>query len=502
MKKVCKPMDIPGIKACRNNRGYIVVFMSLILLVLMIIVTAVLEIAKLDSGKTKAAAALSTTESDMLAKYQKLCFERYHLLVCDLSDGGKGEAATEEMMKNHLQENLGDELTVDDIAFAGQEYFLEDDYAEFKKQISDQAYYQAALAAVNAIETKTGGQDEPVDHDTIQEMDDDVDNTKEVRELEGMEEEEEAEKSGTELVEKTVDSDVEDPRETLKTFTASGIPALIQPNELIFSNNQISQEDDIPSETCDSSVFSDINTDFDNYTTLKSDTTKENGWGQSLVNYGEAIAYASSVFNCATDVKYDDTYLNLELEYLVGGKPNDADNYESVVRQMIALRLGPNFAYLLTDAEKMASLEALSTAICAAAPFLQPACKYLLAGCWAYFESVLDVYYLLRGKKIPYFKDWNSWMTDLEHLGQFQDAECKEDEDGMSYKDYLMILIALHGNTIYPRMLDLIQLNVRQKDIEGGDPNFKFENTVTAFGMDATVSMGESSFYLHEEAGY
>ena len=187
MKKVCKPMDIPGIKACRNNRGYIVVFMSLILLVLMIIVTAVLEIAKLDSGKTKAAAALSTTESDMLAKYQKLCFERYHLLVCDLSDGGKGEAATEEMMKNHLQENLGDELTVDDIAFAGQEYFLEDDYAEFKKQISDQAYYQAALAAVNAIETKTGGQDEPVDHDTIQEMDDDVDNTKEVRELEGME---------------------------------------------------------------------------------------------------------------------------------------------------------------------------------------------------------------------------------------------------------------------------------------------------------------------------
>ena len=95
MKKVCKPMDIPGIKACRNNRGYIVVFMSLILLVLMIIVTAVLEIAKLDSGKTKAAAALSTTESDMLAKYQKLCFERYHLLVCDLSDGGKGDAATE-----------------------------------------------------------------------------------------------------------------------------------------------------------------------------------------------------------------------------------------------------------------------------------------------------------------------------------------------------------------------------------------------------------------------
>lgn len=512
----------------KNDRGYITVFLSLILCVMMIVVTAVLTIADYKHGSTKAEAALSSAESDTLARYQKMCFDRYHLLICDITDGGCGEGASEERIMKLMQENLGDSFDVQEIALSGMEKFAANDYESFKHQIKDNSGYEAAGFAVDKIKEKTSDNDEPLNHGDIQNMENDIDNEKETRELEQMEKAEQGNLQTSESdkrkisdvnikaddykygIVKTNESDgaaeykkndIEDPRDVLKSIKSAGIPDLIKPKNIRFSPDSIKGED-LPSDKVNQNHFKDVDTEFDDYDSMKKDLTSKNGWGNALSDHAEAIAYAADSFNCLTDQKYDDTYLNMELEYLACGEKTDSENYAMAVRGIIAIRLGINFSYLITDVKKMAELDSISLAICSAAPFSQPVVKYLLAGCWSYCESISDAYYLVHGKNLPYLKTEETWMTDLEHLGEIGNSDIKENENGMSYKDYLMILVSLHPKMIYPRMLDLIQLNVRKKGTEGGDEKFLIKNAVTAFGIDAEIKYKKKKIYLHEETGY
>ena len=93
-----------------------------------------------------------------------------------------------------------------------------------------------------------------------------------------------------------------------------------------------------------------------------------------------------------------------------------------------------------------------------------------------------------------------SARISLADLNAF--AEDSDGEEGLDYKEYLMILLALEGDSIYYRMLDLMQLNVNNQGTDYTDPTFRMENAITAFGVNADVSYGGTQFKLHEEAGY
>ena len=228
---------------------------------------------------------------------------------------------------------------------------------------------------------------------------------------------------------------------------------------------------------------------------------KGSGWLEGLAAGGEALAYAHGMFNSLTEKRNDDTVLNLELEYIIAGKETDAENYKKVINQIIAIRFACNFAYILTDAEKMAEVNTLAITLTIFFPFMQPVVKYLLAGCWAYVEGVADAFALVRGKKIPYIKSRESWKTSLDGISKLaevadKDSGCDE-ESGMDYNDYLMILMALHMDTAYLRMLDIMQVNAAQQT-----PGFSMREAAVALGADAEVSYKEGHFTLHSEDGY
>ena len=210
------------------------------------------------------------------------------------------------------------------------------------------------------------------------------------------------------------------------------------------------------------------------------------------------MVYAKGVFNCATNLTVNEgTVFDFELEYIICGDKSDYKNLNKTVKRLIALRLPIDFTYLLTDTSRMARVKSIAASISASTGVPYSVVKYLISGCWAYVESVADVKLLLKGKKLPFDKSGSNWLTDIDNLGGSLDDADFEDEAGMDYEDYLMILMALNMDTAYLRMLDLMQLNARQIY-----PDFKMENAAVGLTAEVSLIYDGSEFDYRISGGY
>ena len=506
-------------------RGYVTIFVTLLLAVVLAIVTVVLYVSERSYAETKAATSLCSANSSELANYNRMIFDRYHILLFDKNASGQGEGAIEQSIEDSLKYDLGDKFTVDSVELSGTTGITDFNCYEFKRQIKENFLYDAIDYSVEEIISKTGQCDTPVSDETKQEIDADiVEEQEEIEEAqkeeEAQEESETAQKESEEVQEENEASQgkneedsvqkteqktkisVTDPRDTLKTYTDAGLSILLFPADGELSLN-VADMSTLPSNGYTSVMLKSVKTDFQDYDQMMLDSTLADGWYTSLITEAESIVYASRYFNCLTDKKYDDTFFNLELEYLIGGKNTDGGNFKSVVDELLLLRFVMNFAYIVTDPDKLTTCETTAAILCLLAPTMQPIVKYLIAGCWAYIEAVLDVYMLVNGHKVMFLKTKETWRSTYESLGSLDTfAEDSDGEEGLDYKEYLMILLAFHGDSIYYRMLDLMQLNVNTPGTEHYDPTFRMDNAVTAFGVNADVSYEGSEFNLHEEAGY
>ena len=489
-----------------NNRGYVAVFISLVLVVMLVVALAVIRISNQSYARTKATTSLSSAMSSELANYDRYIFDRYHILMMDKNANGSGEGSLEQAVQDTLEYNLGEEFSINSVELAGTTGVLDDECSEFKRQIRQNFKYEVAEYSIDKIMEKTNGKDDPVNQETIDDIDSQI--SSEQAEIEGKQENTEESNSGEDKKEdgksdkkKSKKKKEEDPRKTLKKYTDAGIATLILPSDAELSDSTIDKSS-LPSKAISDNKIESIRTDFEDMDKMELDSTGANGWSGSLVTDTEAITYAGQYFNCLTDKRYDDTYLNLEMEYILAGEESDGENYKQVVDQILLVRFGFNTAYILTDMTKMARCEALAASICVGVPVMEPVVKFLLAGCWAYIESVADVYRLVRNHKVPYLKTAETWMTDFNSLANLESVAdgSTDDEQGLGYKEYIMILMALKGKVKYYRMLDLMQLNANKNS--ESSYQIKIENCITAFGIDAEIGYDGRTFELHEEAGY
>ncbi len=490
-----------------KDRGYVTIFLSLMLIVMLIVVTAVLKIMDDSSAETKVVTATSSAMSSELANYNRVIFDRYHILLLDKNASGLGEGALEADMENLLRTNLGDGYTVNSVQLSETAGMMDNDLSEFKYQIKDNFKYEALSYTVDKLIEKTGGSDDPVDDEDIADIEQDISVGQQEMSSEdsGSTEEDTAEETAEAT--DASSAEVTDPRDTLKTYTDAGIASILLPADVTLSGNTISssgQLGELPSAGRSVFSFGEMDTDFQNLSQMELDTEKSNGWGSSLLTNMEAVMYGAECFGCLTEPKYDDTYLNLEMEYIIAGEDSDGANYKKVVNEILVIRFGFNFAYLLTDQTKQEECEVLATALCVEFPPAKYVVKYLLMGCWSYIESIMDVYMLLRGHSVPFWKNKTNWITDFESLAHLSEleAEATDDESGLNYKEYLMILMAFQGENMYYRMLDLIQLNVSETDIQGADETFRMKNAITAFGADVSVTYKGKDINVHEDSGY
>ena len=416
-----------------------------------------------------------------------------------------------------MEYTLGSGFTVKDVVLSDVNHIEKNDVAALKHQINDYMKYSAGKNVAEKLLEKAGvGSDKNeniIDEKSLLEMDKEAEDAADKMDSEsgkpgkssgnnnGNDGTDKQEKNSDEEAGGNTHKDKEDPRVKTRIMTPGIVALFVKPDDANFCENIINVPE-LPSFTELKSVIKKINgvdVRFEDYGNLRGSLTEGDGWGKELKNRAVSIAYANEVFKSLRDNKGEkETFVNLEREYLICGEITDQDNYTSIVKKLVNLRFGFNFGYIIKDKEKMARLSALAKTLTVFAPYLQPVMKYLLAGSWAYIESCSDAKYLVKGHKIKLMKEKKDWKTDLyDSLEMLAEEPEGDDEEGLDYDEYLMILMGLEGDIVFYRMLDLMEINTAIQY-----PDFKMKNAVVEFAVKVTVEYGDKTFELNKEEGY
>jgi len=296
----------------------------------------------------------------------------------------------------------------------------------------------------------------------------------------------------------TIQPEVDDPRDYTKKLSSSIILNLVLPGDKTVSDATISLVD-APSLRLIGffSDYKEVDRDFDSMVPLLEGLTALGSWQDSLTDTGLQLAYIGQVFNSYREEKNDTAVLAYEQEYLIAGKSSDYENLKSVAHRMIGIRYPINYIGLIRQPDKMQTLTELATSIAGAAPYLIPALKYFLAGCWAYIESIADVRILFDGKKAPFMKNADNWITDIEHISESLSKETEDAENGLDYQAYLSILQAMNIDGATARMLDLMQINTMQEEKE-----FRILHAAVGLEADFESTFGGQRFQYHQSVAY
>ena len=183
--------------------------------------------------------------------------------------------------------------------------------------------------------------------------------------------------------------------------------------------------------------------------------------------------------------------LQYETEYVLCGKNSDRENLKAIAKKLLLIREGVNFASLLADPGKRAQAEALSLAI--ASGFLVPPAAFVIEGalllCWSFAESVLDVRELFAGGKVGLVKTPENWqlsLTNLPHLLEGLDSMRRSDASGLSYEDYLQVLLLAENK--YKKIsgtMDMLEQALQRKK---GRENFRLDSCVVALEVSVSVN--------------
>ena len=175
--------------------------------------------------------------------------------------------------------------------------------------------------------------------------------------------------------------------------------------------------------------------------------------------------------------------LNYEVEYILTGGDSDEKNLEGVIDKLLLFREGVNYLYLHSDASKVAQAEGLATTLVGftGLPPVVLVVRELLLLSWAYGESISDVKNLMEGGTLALIKTSENWQLELENVGRIFDTktEVRKESFGLSYKEYLrVLLIGMSEDTLTMRALDLMEMNMRQKE---GKEQFRIDCCFSSF---------------------
>lgn len=489
-----------------KNRGSVTIFCCLIITALVILGLAAIDVVGHHLAEAKGAIAVRSAMSGVDGGYNSYIFENYHILLFDKNCDGRGEGYLEEQLIRDIQYNLGGGFVVEEVGVNDYELLLEDDCLAFKKQVADYCGYALLESGAEKILESTDGQDGTISDYIYEDMEAAENSIQYFPEEEatGVESTGEASEELTEedaesgIVSLGGDSDTEDPRDYTKLLSSDGLLEIVVPEDMDV-NSQVVELYGVPS--LENKVFMmvdyEIDNDFQDMDILQENIGEYDSWKDSLLNGGAGLVYATKVFNCATEKVQEDTVFDFELEYIICGKDSDKANLKGVVNRMLGIRFPVNYGYLLSDGTKMMEVKKLSWPIALATLVPEPVVRYLLAGCWAYVESIFDVRCLLEGQRMDFFKSQSTWKTDLNDLESSTNLEGTESDKGLCYKDYLTILLAMDMRSGYYRMLDVIELNTRQyyKD-------FDMNNASVGFSVDAHITYQGKDYYYSEAMGY
>ncbi|RRD95062.1 hypothetical protein EII17_04635 [Clostridiales bacterium COT073_COT-073] len=123
----------------------------------------------------------------------------------------------------------------------------------------------------------------------------------------------------------------------------------------------------------------------------------------------------------AKAIKSEGLKLESEIEYIIGGQKSDRENNKNIAIKILMLRIIPNALYIFTHSET----NSLAISIASALTWFFPPLYYLvyvvIIMIWAILESLVDVFVLRQGIKIPFLKGSSDFMLSPAGFKAFAD---------------------------------------------------------------------------------
>lgn len=480
-----------------GKKGSITIFLTLILSLLLSLVCTSIESARMAVARTQILNGMDIGLYSLFGQYDKKLLEEYDLFALDGSVGG-GQlnlAAVydnlESYMKPVLKQN-SQKLTLEQSGFTGYHLLTDEGGEVFYQQIVQ--YMQETLGSqgvqillnkMSEREKKTEEADAKADQagseSAIDQYDQEMDQASQKSQQAAEEaankeanseadsEEEFTSGTTTELV--PAAQPVTNPITVIKRIMKMGVLELALPFEKQISANSIDTGTLVSGRALQQGMK------------MADGVTAQN-------SYSSGVLFLQYLMDHLGNYSVPSSAgLAYQMEYIFAGKDNDLENLKSVASKLLFIREGVNFACLMADTVKRSQVQALATAI--AAGFLIPPAatviEMALLLCWAFAESVLDVRELFSGGKVPLVKTSEQWQISLENLPNLMeglDTMRRNDEQGMSYEDYLQVLLlSVDKEKKVMRAMDMIENTIRSK----GRERFYLDSCITAIEAFADV---------------
>lgn len=491
-------------KAYRLN-GTITVFLSLISVLFLSLLCTMVESARIQGCRAKAAAALDMGMFSVFGEFENEMLETYDIFVLDgaCGTGNYSTAMLKEKLTDYMEYNVDPNrglllkgfdpfgLTLKDCRITGVQLATDENgeafyqqAVRFMKENLGTEVISGLIERVRAAEQmeEAGEFYENQDHaiaERIEEIKKEQERQEEEKQREWEEQRARALERGEILPEERPITETEEPMlpaeknplEVIKKLKKRGLMGLVLGNQTL---SEKSLSGNIPSKR-----------------TRKKGTLpvkKENTGLMADLLFQE---YLFGRFCLFTDEEKEGV-LDYELEYMLCGKNSDAQNLKSVVTRLLLMREGANFLYLMNDPVKKQEADACALLLTSWIPIpgIQGAFSYALLLAWAYGESLLDVRELLAGGKVPLLKDESQFRLSLNRIPELVEILDETDgsaQEGLSYEGYLQILYALGNRNKYPmRALDLMEGYLRRQPETA---NFRADHAITKMKAEASYEI-------------
>lgn len=472
-----------------RQKGSITVFLSLTCMLFLALISTVIESARVQGAKAQTVNILGMGNVSLLSEFESELLERYELFALD---GAYGSGAFEiKKVKEQLEKYLtmNTEPAAEGISsLCFDPWNLDLTEAEIKSYalLTDnkgEAFYQQA---VSFMKQNIGllAVEELMDYrDTVDEIRDSqktYENSQKENDgaLSALEDEKqqkieqlESEAAQLEEGETAVVLPVQETENPLKVIAKLRKQGIL---ELVAGEKQVSgkklQSKNLPSKG-----------------NLRKGTMKLDKTHSGVLANVLFREYLIQYFPCFLESQ-EDTVLDYQLEYLLGGKKTDRENLNYVVNRLLLLREGLNYLYCVSSQQIASQANAIAVSLTGflGIPALTAATGQAIMLAWAYGESLIDVRILLDGGQIPLKKTSGSWILSAENLsrlGEILKTGADSRQEGMSYTEYLRVLLHM-GNLSSQKMraLDLIQSELQQKE---GFSGFQVQNCIVAVQTSA-----------------
>lgn len=470
-------------------KGYLTVYLSLIMTLLLSLCLALIEGVRAKAIKVETECVTEIALNSVLAEYHKELFDQYNLFAIDSSYGTSGEGT--DMMVEHLQNYLDRNFSMEDIFLEG---FLYKDFLAI--DVESVEMKEASLLTDGDGSVFRERAAVAVRSDCNLSLLEDLQQWMQVID-------------SNDLQNRDVDSERAEADENLSNCTGEEIKITdaewqgMQINNLNGLYEKVQKEGILKYVTKQDSVLSAKVTDTGNLVGNRREL------GQ--INIGNASLEEKSVEEQITErflfqeylLQYMGYYgeekekgsLSYQIEYLLVGGESDISNLRTTVEILFAIREAANALYLFGDAEKCGLAETVSVLLATAltVPEIAPALKTVILFGWSFAESLYDVKTLLAGGRIPLLKDSNSWHYDLEDALSGNVTESNPDTNmGLSYKDYLRVfLLCADLDLITDRAMNMVEADIR---LTPGNQFFRLDNCYerVTFCIDVKSKYGYS----------